>query len=159
VEQGYQILVRRWRTGRALNAGERFTHTPILCVHPLAARQQKIGGGKSRHDLKWLFYVPYHVMAMSHSFGVKLQNGWSPAKEDTCCSLSVWVYACAWAWCFCVLFFSLCLSKLRSYAYVYIDSSSSLYPNCQTVCLAETRAHVESARRLAAHQTVRSGLY
>jgi len=141
------------------------TYTHLMCP-PLGrpTTENRWGEIKARPEMAcgrcfFFFYVPYHVMAMSHSFGVKLQNGWSPAKEDTCCSLSVWVYACAWAWCFCVLFFSLCLSKLRSYAYVYIDSSSSLYPNCQTVCLAETRAHVESARRLAAHQTVRSGLY
>lgn len=113
---------------RALNAGERFTHTAILCVRPLATRQQKIGGGeiKARPEIArgrcfFMCRIMWWQWVTPLGFSFKMAD--LPPKKDTCCSLSVWVYACAWAWCFCVLFFSLCLSKLRSYAYVYTDSS------------------------------------
>lgn len=153
MEHCYQILVRRWCTGGhwMLEKGSHIRPSRVSAPWPANNRRKKNQGmvwNSLCHAMWWQWVTPLR-------FSFKMAD-LLPGKIPV--AHSAWVYACAWAWCFCVFFFSLCLTKLRSYAYVYTDSSVSLHPNCQTVCLTETHAHVESARRLAVHQTVRSSL-
>lgn len=104
----------------------------------------------------WNILVISCVCAMSCDGKTELQNGWSPASEDTCCSFSVWVYVSAWAWCFCVLF------SLRVYRNLEIMHTCIQIPSSQlsnSLSGWNSGAHVESAHRLASHQTLRSRLY
>lgn len=146
-----------------------------FCVPPLGRSSEKGGGnqGATGNSSRLVIFAVSCDGNDSFFWGSAwtLQNGWSSARKDTCRSLGVWVYACAWVWfyvCFCLPFPRPCLSVLGSCAYVYTDSSARLKTECQTVkiCLVGNgkereagRAHVESAKRLALHQTVRLALF
>ncbi len=140
---------------RALNAEEGLAHMPVSCVRPLASQQQKKKKIKARSEiacampcdgsesLLWGLASKWLISCQGRYLLLILREFMHVHERD------VFVYS----------FSLLCLSKLQSHAYVYTDSSVSLHPNCQTVCLTETHTHVESARWLAVHQTVRLSLY